>query len=99
MNMLQLVLLFVVLALSYPAGIILARVTREELKDGRKAFSAMIISAFIVIVISFFSQFALSEKLFIASSMIFISAISYISLKRSYRSKRSKKIGKRKRRK
>ncbi len=84
MNIVQIALLMLVILLAFPAGLLLAHATREELRDGRRAFIAIIIASFIVILISLFLGLSNQEKLFITTGMLSISIIACVSLKKSY---------------
>lgn len=84
MNIIQIALLMLVILLAFPAGLLLAHATREELRGGRRAFIAIIIASFIVILISLFLGLSNQERLFITTGMLSILIITCISLKKSY---------------
>lgn len=92
MQILQISLLFLVIALAFPLGFLLARATKEEIEQGRKAFIAVIISCFLVVLFSLFYNFMIEQKLLLITSMLFIAALTSVSLKKSFCvSKKSKK--------
>jgi 4-hydroxybenzoate polyprenyltransferase len=78
----QIFVLLVVLS-AIPAGLLLSKVTKEELKSGRKAFKLMIMISFLVLISSFFLDLDFNNKTFIIASMLFILILAYISLKKS----------------
>lgn len=84
MNIIQTLLLILVVILAFPAGLILARVTKEELKQGRRAFTSIMLASIAVIIVSLFLKFSGEEKTFLAAGMLFLFIISYISFKESY---------------
>jgi len=84
MDIIQIILLMLVILLAFPAGLLLAKATREELREGRRAFIAIIIASLVIILASLFLGFSNQEKLFITTGMLSISIIACISLKKSY---------------
>jgi|GEM_PF-2140095 uncharacterized membrane protein len=88
MNTIQIALLMLVILLALPAGLLLAKATREELKDGRKAFVSIILVSIAVVLVSLFLHLSNEKKLFLVLSMISVAIISGISLEKSYNSKK-----------
>ncbi len=70
-------LLFLLLAI--PIGYLIAWLARDELIAGKKFFKALIGAAAILIVI-----FSFFGNLYIVLTLIFISVVSFVSLKKSY---------------
>lgn len=100
MDIMQITLLVLVIFLAFPAGLLLAKSTREELGDGRGAFITIIIASFIVLLVSLFLGLSSQEKIFITAGMLSISIITFISLKKSYMPSRpSQKLSAKKKRK
>jgi len=84
MDIIQIVLLMLVILLAFPAGLLLAHATREELRDGRRAFIAIITASLVIILASLFLGFSNQEKIFITVGMLSLLIIACISLKKSY---------------
>lgn len=87
MSLLKYLLLLLVLLCAIPLGFLLAKLTKEELKQGRKAFKAIIIISFVIAAILFFLPISLDNKIFIIASMFFLMILALISLTQSYRRK------------
>jgi len=64
-----------VLLTSIPAGIVLAKLTKEELKSGRSWFESLTILAFVAGFV-----FLMSKNYVVALSFFYISIVSIISL-------------------
>ncbi len=79
----QLGLLALVVILAIPAGFILAKVTREELKEGRVIFKALVLVSVALAVFTVFADFSLDTRLFVLFSASFIGIVSFISLNQS----------------
>jgi MFS family permease len=105
METIQIILLGLVIVLALPFGYLLARFTREELKEGRKAFLAIIVISLIISAVTLFLPLADETKTFLIFSAVFIAALTSISLFFSYKpynpnalAKKTKKTGKTKKR-
>ncbi len=83
-SLIQLGLLALTIILAIPAGFILARVTREELKDGRGAFKTLVLGCIGIAIFSLLYDFNIENKLFLLFSASFIGIFSFISLKQSF---------------
>ena len=84
--MLQGLVILIVVLLSLPIGLLVAWMTRDELKDGRKYFKIIIAVSFLLIIFSYsMTQFIL---LFI---FIFILLFTLVSLVKSYDKKWTKR--------
>ena len=98
MDTIQIALLALVVLLAFPAGFLLAKSTKEELKEGRRAFVFIILVSIAVLLVSSFLNLSNEKKLFLVLSMIIVTILSGISLEKSYNSKKivvKKKIKKR----
>ncbi|MFA5019734.1 MAG: hypothetical protein WC533_01405 [Candidatus Pacearchaeota archaeon] len=70
------------LILAIPAGYILKKMTKEEIRKGRKYFKLISISSLILAVILYFIKFGDSYMKFSAIlTLIFIAIVSFISWK------------------
>ena len=78
--MLKELLLILVLASSYPVGLLLAYLTRDELVSGRKWFKAISVLT-LVVAIAFL---VLYRNYAIILTLIYIVIVSFISLRKSY---------------
>ena len=75
----QNILILIIALLGFPAGLFIAKMTKEELKAGRKWFKLLAIAAAIAIIAS--SIFARGEAmLFLIASFVFIELIALASL-------------------
>ncbi len=83
MNLIKYLLLVIVLLCAFPIGFWLAKLTKEELKQGKKAFIEIIIISLVIANISIFLPLGSENKLFIITSMLFMAILSLISLKRA----------------
>ncbi|MBU1136627.1 MAG: hypothetical protein ABIG37_02990 [Nanoarchaeota archaeon] len=79
--MLKTILSLIILALAFPIGYLLARLTREELVSGRIWFKLIVFISSISAIIFLFYNLAVSLTL------VFISIVSLISLIKSYNRK------------
>ena len=52
MNLLSLILIIIITLLGYPIGLLIAKLTEEELKAGKKWFKLIILASIVVILIS-----------------------------------------------
>lgn len=82
MNLLKYMLLLIVLLCAIPVGFLLAKLTKEELKQGRKAFKAIITISSIILIISIFLPLSSDNKQFILASTLFIALLAFISMKK-----------------
>jgi hypothetical protein len=89
MNAFQIILIFVISLLGYPLGLVLADLTREELKSGRIFFKIIILLTFISIIVSLLFLKGTNLIAFIAI-MIFIFLVALASLVRSKKLKLKK---------
>ena len=79
MNTIQIILTLIIALAGYPAGLLIAHLTKEELKQGRRWFLAIIAISIIAIVISLL--FLTGDSLFfMISALIFIALISLASI-------------------
>lgn len=93
MNLLKYLLLLTVLICAFPLGYLLAKSTKEELKQGRKAFIAIIIISPIIAAMSIFLPLSQEDRLLMITSMLFIAIFSVISLKKRQKKKPEKNMG------
>jgi hypothetical protein len=84
MNILKYALLLLVLVCAIPTGFLLAKTTREELKDGRRTFKAIIFISLLVAAAVLLIPLSTDSMVFMITSMIFLAIIAGISLKKSY---------------
>lgn len=90
MNPLSLTLIIVIALLGYPIGLLIARLTKEELQAGKRWFKLLIIISAIAIATSIL--FATDEILiFLVASFAFILLLALASLIQSNKLKRKKK--------
>ncbi len=82
MNFLQIILIFLVSLSGYPWGLLLANLTKEELKSGRLFFKIILVLSILAIIISLFFLKAENLILFIAI-MIFIFLLTLASFIKS----------------
>lgn len=85
LTLIQVGLLALVVILAIPLGFILARVTREELKEGRSTFKALVLASIAIAVLSIFADFSLDKRIFFLFSASFIGIVSFISLRQSFK--------------
>ncbi len=83
MKFFQYLFLAILVISAFPLGILLAKLTKEELKQGRKAFIAIIIASIVVIVATLFIPLGKDSNLFLIVSMLFLFIMALISLKRA----------------
>ena len=79
------IILAVILILAVPIGYLLAWITGDELKSGRKWFKVILIMSIIM-----FGWFALTGDMIIALTMIFIFIATFISYLKSFDKKWTK---------
>lgn len=82
MNTWQIIIAIVVALLGYPVGLLIAKYTSEELRQGRKWFFAIIVACIIAIILSliFFQDDA---PIFLIAVFVFIALLSLASLIKS----------------
>lgn len=90
-------LLLIVLLCAIPAGFLLAKLTKEELKQGRNVFKAIIITSLIIAAISIFLPLSSDNKQFIITSMLFAAILTFISVKKPDKKSKTKKRKRKKR--
>lgn len=95
MKFFQYIFLAIVIIFAIPLGFLLARLTKEELKQGRKAFITIIAVSLIILIITIFLPLSLDNKLFIITSMFFLLLLAFISLRKSYKKVKLRKKKKR----
>ncbi len=79
MNILTIILMIVITFLGFPIGLIIAKFTKEELKQGKFLFKLIILVCFVAIIIT--SVFMKNEVLFfLICSFVFIILIALASL-------------------
>lgn len=82
MNTLSLILTIIVALAGYPVGLIIARLTKEELKPGRKWFLVIILACIILVILSLI--FIQGDALiFLAAAFVFIILLSLASVIKS----------------
>ncbi|MGB9708112.1 MAG: hypothetical protein ACPLXC_02175 [Candidatus Pacearchaeota archaeon] len=87
MNAWQVIVSIVIALLGYPVGLLIAKLTEEELEQGRKWFMLIILLSIIGIILSF--VFTNNETLlFLVASFVFIALVALASLVKSRRRKR-----------
>lgn len=91
MSLIQYLLLVMIIILAVPIGCLLGKITKEELKSGRKAFKTIIFIASAVIILAFLLKVDLNSKIFLGASMLFFMVLALISLKMSYAGRNKKK--------
>ena len=88
------ILVVVIALLGYPAGLIIAHLTKEELKAGRRWFRIIAILSVIGIILSAILARG-TALLFLAASFVFIFLLTLASLRKSTKS-RVARVNKRK---
>jgi len=89
MELYQYLLLVVIIAFAFPAGSFIAKLTKEELKAGKRWFQLLIVLAIAVIISSLCILKNCGEDfLLIASSMLFIIIIASVSIAKEKKRKR-----------
>lgn len=79
MNPLTLIITIIIALAGFPAGLLIAKLTEEELKSGKKWFKLLAIAAAIAIILS--AIFAQGETmLFLIASFVFVMLLSLASL-------------------
>ncbi|MCL6500802.1 MAG: hypothetical protein K6T16_02085 [Candidatus Pacearchaeota archaeon] len=98
MNTITIAVVLFIALLGYPVGLIVARMTAEELGQGRKWFALIIIACIIGIVFSVILSRG-DVLLFLVASFVFIALLSLASLVKGMpkRLKIKIKLGRRKR--
>lgn len=81
MNILQIILVFVLACLGYPAGMIISKLTHEELQSGKKWFLIVVIVCAIAILASLVSLFFIDKTIavFLLACFIFIFLLAFAS--------------------
>ena len=91
MEIIQILLLNLILILAFPIALLLARTTKEELKDGRKAFTPLIAISAVMILIALLPEITNENKMLVIYTALFIIIISAISLNKSYKKQKKRK--------
>lgn len=86
MNIIQIILVIIVSLLGYPLGLLLADLTKEELKSGRPLFKIIMIISLLAVIISIFFLKGANLLLFIAV-MVFIFLMTLASFIKTKKSK------------
>lgn len=90
MEIIQILLLNVLLILAFPTGLLLAKTTKEELKDGRKAFISLIAISAVVILTALLLKITNENKMLVIYTALFIIIISAISLNKSHKKQKKR---------
>lgn len=85
MEITQILLLNIILILAFPLALLLARTTKEELKDGRKAFIALIVFFIIALLVSLILRITNESRTLVVYAALFVIILSSISLNKSYK--------------
>ena len=81
MESLQIILAIATLAAAVPAGIMLKKYTREEMKDGGKYFKVLCIASLIAAFGFIFIPIGEALKMTAMFGLVFIAIVSFISWK------------------
>lgn len=93
--MISIILIIVIVLLGYPIGLLIAKLTKEELKAGRKWFRILVFVSAIAIVASIL--FTTGETLlFLVMSFVFILLLALASWIQSNKLNHKKKLKKKK---
>lgn len=83
--MLNIILAILIVFLAFPVGYLLAKVTREEIKGGRKAFLLLYLINIPLIIIIAFLKIDSQIKLSVILTLFFIMIVSFMSFFLSYK--------------
>lgn len=87
MNTFQIILTIIIALLGYPIGLFIAKLTEEELEQGRKWFMLIILVSIMGIILSL--VFTNNETLlFLVASFVFVALVALASLVKSKRRKK-----------
>lgn len=78
----QVISIIIILLSAFPVGLLLAWLTKEELKDGRKWF--LVLAILFIIAATFLSFINFSEKIPAILTLFYISIVSLISVYKSH---------------
>ena len=81
METIQILLLILIALLGIPAGLLISRHTKEELKPGKKWFAVLMIIAGIIVLVSALSDFA--EKMLVMTVSGFVFLLALTSLRKT----------------
>ena len=84
LSILQIIISIAVLLLALPLGYLLAWLTREELVQGRNAFSLLMAASIIIIIVLLFVSLEINLKLSLVFALLFIFIASAVSMRKSY---------------
>jgi hypothetical protein len=87
MNFIQIVLVIIVSLLGYPIGLLLAELTKEELKSGRSFFKIIMFLSLAALVLSFLFLKG-GDLVFFIAIMIFIFLLTLASFIKTKKSKK-----------
>ena len=93
METIRMLLLNLLLLIAFLLGFLLAKTTKEELENGRKAFFALIGVSFIALIGSFFLKVE-ENRILVAYSAILVMIISLISAGKSCNKNKKQKAKK-----
>ncbi|MFH0831475.1 MAG: hypothetical protein V1886_01240 [archaeon] len=81
MKTISIMLLNAILILAFPVGMLIAKATKEELKQGRKVFIILIAISLLSILVSFLMGIRNDNLTILSYTAMFIAIISALSLK------------------